>query len=81
MLTPDIFLSPTSPVGIVGKYEDLQAIIQAVGPEMARKPGSVAVVAGLSIEMLPPEATESLVNQHQRNTGESVTVVDLLPQS
>lgn len=80
MPTPDI-LNPTSPVGIVGKFNHLQAIIEAVGPEMAREPGSVAAVAGLAIEMLPLEVTASMVDQHLRQTGESVTIVDLLPQS
>lgn len=79
MQKPDI-LNPTSPVGIVGKYKHLQAIVEAVGPEMAREPGSVAAVAGLAIEMLPLEVTASIVGQHLDKTGESVTVVDLLPQ-
>lgn len=46
---------------------------------MAREPGSVAAVAGLAIEMLPVEETASMADQHLRQTGESVTVVDLLP--
>ncbi|GEM_PF-3508344 len=78
MEKPDI-LHPATLVGIVGRYANLQEIIQAVGPEMAQKSGSVAAVAGLAIEMLSHEATASVADQHLRETGKSVTIV-VLPE-
>lgn len=71
---------PDSPVGIAGNFDDLQAIIEAVGPKMAEKPGSVAAVAGLALRMLSPEETASVTDQHLRQTGKPVTIFDLLPR-